>query len=107
MVVLPGGISLQSRLRGGGRGIRTPGTVSRTVVFKTTRFNRSRIPPRAASTVYPCGPNQQSQLRFTTRREAYESRQIALEPWLKNQSETVLAMRWIRFGHDHWHERRM
>ena len=32
---------------GGGRGIRTPGTVSRTVVFKTTRFNRSRIPPRS------------------------------------------------------------
>src|SRR5579864_4244757 len=31
---------------GGGRGIRTPGTVSRTVVFKTTRFNRSRIPPQ-------------------------------------------------------------
>src|SRR5437667_4583719 len=31
---------------GGGRGIRTPGTVPRTVVFKTTRFNRSRIPPR-------------------------------------------------------------
>src|SRR6266851_10140380 len=30
---------------GGGRGIRTPGTVSGTVVFKTTRFNRSRIPP--------------------------------------------------------------
>ena len=37
--------SLQLRLSGGGRGIRTPGTVSRTVVFKTTRFNRSRIPP--------------------------------------------------------------
>ena len=30
---------------GGGRGIRTPGTVSGTVVFKTTRFNHSRIPP--------------------------------------------------------------
>jgi hypothetical protein len=30
---------------GGGREIRTPGTVSRTVVFKTTRFNHSRIPP--------------------------------------------------------------
>ena len=30
---------------GGGRGIRTPGAVSGTVVFKTTRFNRSRIPP--------------------------------------------------------------
>src|SRR5579864_6654344 len=35
---------------GGGRGIRTPGTVSRTVVFKTTRFNRSRIPPRLSTT---------------------------------------------------------
>src|SRR5579864_974278 len=32
-------------LRGGGRGIRTPGTVSRTAVFKTARFNRSVIPP--------------------------------------------------------------
>src|SRR6266446_5766056 len=29
----------------GGRGIRTPGTVPRTVVFKTTGFNRSPIPP--------------------------------------------------------------
>jgi hypothetical protein len=34
------------RLRGGGRGIRTPGTVSRTSVFKTDCFNRSHIPPR-------------------------------------------------------------
>ena len=40
--------SLQSRLRGGGRGIRTPGTVSRTAVFKTARFNHSRIPPLKA-----------------------------------------------------------
>jgi hypothetical protein len=40
-----GAFSLQSRLHGGGRGIRTPGTVSGTVVFKTTRFNHSRIPP--------------------------------------------------------------
>jgi hypothetical protein len=38
--------SLQSRLRGGGRGIRTPGTVSRTSVFKTDCFNHSHIPPR-------------------------------------------------------------
>jgi hypothetical protein len=38
-------VSLQARLNGGGRGIRTPGTLSGTVVFKTTRFNRSRIPP--------------------------------------------------------------
>ena len=29
----------------GGRGIRTPGTVPRTVVFKTTGFSRSPIPP--------------------------------------------------------------
>src|SRR5581483_4153021 len=34
---------------GGGRGIRTPGTVSRTAVFKTARFNRSRIPPRVGN----------------------------------------------------------
>ena len=33
-------------LAGGGRGIRTPGTVSRTAVFKTACFNRSHIPPR-------------------------------------------------------------
>jgi hypothetical protein len=41
-----GAISLQLRLRGGGRGIRTPGTVSRTSVFKTDCFNHSHIPPR-------------------------------------------------------------
>ena len=32
-------------LSGGGRGIRTPGTLSGTAVFKTARFDRSRIPP--------------------------------------------------------------
>ena len=37
---------LQCRLRGGGRGIRTPGTLSGTSVFKTDCFNRSHIPPR-------------------------------------------------------------
>ena len=31
---------------GGGRGIRTPGTLSGTSVFKTDCFNRSHIPPR-------------------------------------------------------------
>ena len=31
---------------GGGRGIRTPGTLPGTVVFKTTALNRSAIPPR-------------------------------------------------------------
>jgi hypothetical protein len=40
-----------ARLYGGGRGIRTPGTLSGTVVFKTTRFNRSRIPPRYSLSV--------------------------------------------------------
>jgi hypothetical protein len=34
-----------NELSGGGRGIRTPGTLSGTTVFKTARFNRSRIPP--------------------------------------------------------------
>ena len=37
------GLSGQS---GGGRGIRTPGTLSGTSVFKTDCFNRSHIPPR-------------------------------------------------------------
>jgi hypothetical protein len=47
---------------GGGRGIRTPDTVSRIAVFKTACFNRSHIPPREAYiqfTSYPqlfCGP---------------------------------------------------
>src|SRR5712691_2465365 len=41
--------SLLLRLRGGGRGIRTPGTLSGTAVFKTARFDRSRIPPRQTS----------------------------------------------------------
>ena len=43
-----GAVSLQFRLAGGGRGIRTPGTLSGTAVFKTARFNHSRIPPRRA-----------------------------------------------------------
>ena len=38
----------ERRLRGGGRGIRTPGTVSRTSVFKTDCFNHSHIPPQSA-----------------------------------------------------------
>jgi hypothetical protein len=41
-----GGISLFLRLAGGGRGIRTPGTLSGTAVFKTACFNHSHIPPR-------------------------------------------------------------
>jgi hypothetical protein len=44
--------SLAVGLCGGGRGIRTPGTVSRTAVFKTARFNRSRIPPQRLLSVY-------------------------------------------------------
>jgi hypothetical protein len=39
-------------LAGGGRGIRTPGALSGSVVFKTTRFDRSRIPPLLFLTVY-------------------------------------------------------
>ena len=36
-------------LSGGGRGIRTPGTVPRTAVFKTAAFDRSAIPPTRAN----------------------------------------------------------
>ena len=38
--------SLSCRLSGGGRGIRTPDTLSGITVFKTVCFNRSHIPPR-------------------------------------------------------------
>jgi hypothetical protein len=51
---MPEALSLQALARsasGGGRGIRTPGTVSRTVVFKTTAIDRSAIPPQKAVTV--------------------------------------------------------
>src|ERR1017187_4228410 len=41
--------SLQVRMRGGGRGIRTPGTLSGTAVFKTACFNHSHIPPGLVS----------------------------------------------------------
>src|SRR3954471_1258442 len=37
---------LPNEVNGGGRGIRTPGTLSGTAVFKTACFNRSHIPPR-------------------------------------------------------------
>ena len=37
---------VRSRLSGGGRGIRTPDTLSGISVFKTDCFNRSHIPPR-------------------------------------------------------------
>src|SRR5882762_1716488 len=36
---------------GGGRGIRTPGTLSGTAVFKTACFNRSHIPPQSILSV--------------------------------------------------------
>src|SRR2546422_11448955 len=35
----------------GGRGIRTPGTVPRTAVFKTAGFNHSPIPPTSSLTL--------------------------------------------------------
>ena len=40
------GILCDSDLHGGGRGIRTPGTLSGTAGFKTACFNHSHIPPR-------------------------------------------------------------
>ena len=44
-------LGLDRSLHGGGRGIRTPGTLSSTAVFKTACFNRSHIPPREQ--IYP------------------------------------------------------
>jgi hypothetical protein len=40
-------------MSGGGRGIRTPGTVSRTVVFKTTAIDHSAIPPSPNFHIFP------------------------------------------------------
>src|SRR5881397_3856365 len=38
-------VQLSIVINSGGRGIRTPGTVPRTAVFKTAGFNHSPIPP--------------------------------------------------------------
>ena len=43
-------IQLVIEIWNGGRGIRTPGTVPRTAVFKTAGFNRSPIPPMSILT---------------------------------------------------------
>jgi hypothetical protein len=39
-------LDYRGSLNGGGRGIRTPVTLSGKAVFKTACFNRSHIPPR-------------------------------------------------------------
>jgi hypothetical protein len=41
------GLTHPGFLIGGGKGIRTPGPVTRTTVFKTAAFDRSAIPPGA------------------------------------------------------------
>ena len=41
--------SLNQMRPGGGTGIRTPGTLARSLVFKTSAFNHSAIPPQRAS----------------------------------------------------------
>ena len=41
--------SLRRGVCGGGRGIRTPGTLSGPTVFKTAAFDRSAIPPAAGA----------------------------------------------------------
>jgi hypothetical protein len=41
----------RNRNHGGGRGIRTPGTLSGTAVFKTACFNHSHIPPERSSSL--------------------------------------------------------
>lgn len=39
-------VRLPKNARGGGRGIRTPGGLAPTTVFKTAALNHSAIPPR-------------------------------------------------------------
>ena len=53
--------SLGCRLSGGEGGIRTPGTLSGTAVFKTACFNRSHTSPREhllAYIIVRCSPGQ-------------------------------------------------
>ena len=45
---------------GGGRGIRTPGRVSPSMVFKTTALNRSAIPPRVGNSSTRPAPRGQA-----------------------------------------------
>jgi hypothetical protein len=47
-------ITQGDRLNGGGRGIRTPGTLAGTAVFKTACFNRSHIPPQRGEAEFHC-----------------------------------------------------
>jgi hypothetical protein len=54
----------------GGRGIRTPGTVSRPTVFKTAALNHSAIPPldRIADNVYDNTPSKNTSSRVSRRK---------------------------------------
>ena len=45
------GSALDCHQKSGGRGIRTPGPVTRTTVFKTAAFDRSAIPPGRKSNI--------------------------------------------------------
>ena len=55
----------------GGRGIRTPGTVSRPTVFKTAALNHSAIPPpdRIADNVYENTPSNNTSSRVSRRND--------------------------------------
>src|SRR5581483_3047126 len=53
-------------VRGGGRGIRTPVTLSGKAVFKTACFNHSHIPPQVAS-IYFSSLYDDLRFRFTRR----------------------------------------
>ena len=54
----------------GGRGIRTPGTVSRPTVFKTAALNHSAIPPldRISDNVYENTPSKNTSSRVSRRK---------------------------------------
>jgi hypothetical protein len=62
-------VQLSFVIEHGGRGIRTPGTVSRPTVFKTAALNHSAIPPldRIADNLYENTPSNNTSSRVSRR----------------------------------------
>ncbi len=62
---------------GGGRGIRTPGRIAPTAVFKTACFNRSHIPPRERTALLSLlYDNRMTTVRSEAAQLIYDSRRL-------------------------------
>ena len=68
----------RSQNAGGGRGIRTPGDITATVVFKTTAIVRSAIPPLLARAVAALHPRTDRLDRLTASRQSACFRTISI-----------------------------